>query len=473
MNAAISGLSVSSRMAEITANNIANVGTAGYVRRSVAISELSSGAGATVDSVQRHTNDTITQQRSNVSSNLAQSKVLSTTWSNLSAQIGDSLKGTGLFKSVNDFESAIAVAANTPEAGTEANNMLQAAKDVATELNTLSERVRAERESADLAIYAAVETINEKLVEIDELNDQIQTSLDGSNHAASLKDQRRNAIDELANYLPVRTIEREDGTMDVITQEGVFLLASQVRQIEFSIGAGFTGDQTLAGGQLSGLTLAGVDITPGSTSYGAIGSGELAGLFQLRDEDLPEISAQLDSVANDLIARFTDDVADATLNPGDPGLFVDTNAAAGVDSAARIRINSLVDPAQGGEIYRLRDGLGATAEGEIGNASLLNSMLSAMQTSKSINENGIQGRYSATDLSAHISSVAGQKRVSYEAAEAATQTEFDRLLEAEQNVTGVDIDTELQTLLLIEQSYAANARVVQAATQFIQELMEL
>jgi flagellar hook-associated protein 1 FlgK len=38
---------------------------------------------------------------------------------------------------------------------------------------------------------------------------------------------------------------------------------------------------------------------------------------------------------------------------------------------------------------------------------------------------------------------------------------------------GVDSDAELQKLLLIEQSYAANARVMQAVDEMLQRLMEI
>ncbi|MEZ5917889.1 MAG: flagellar basal body rod C-terminal domain-containing protein [Parvularculaceae bacterium] len=47
------------------------------------------------------------------------------------------------------------------------------------------------------------------------------------------------------------------------------------------------------------------------------------------------------------------------------------------------------------------------------------------------------------------------------------------LQEAELSRTGVDTDRELQNLLLIEQAYAANARVIEVASQMIQRLLEL
>jgi flagellar hook-associated protein 1 FlgK len=47
------------------------------------------------------------------------------------------------------------------------------------------------------------------------------------------------------------------------------------------------------------------------------------------------------------------------------------------------------------------------------------------------------------------------------------------LKEATQDISGVDVDAQMQDLLLIEQAYAANARIIEVASQMINRLMEL
>ena len=47
------------------------------------------------------------------------------------------------------------------------------------------------------------------------------------------------------------------------------------------------------------------------------------------------------------------------------------------------------------------------------------------------------------------------------------------LNDAEKLETGVDTDRELQDLLIIEQAYAANARVLETIDKMIQRLMEI
>jgi len=63
-------------------------------------------------------------------------------------------------------------------------------------------------------------------------------------------------------------------------------------------------------------------------------------------------------------------------------------------------------------------------------------------------------------------------------AEAATRAErqavvADTLRQAHTNATGVNVDNELQRLLQLEKSYAANANVVQTAARMLDELLSL
>ena len=51
--------------------------------------------------------------------------------------------------------------------------------------------------------------------------------------------------------------------------------------------------------------------------------------------------------------------------------------------------------------------------------------------------------------------------------------QHEAVKQAESNETAVDIEREMQDLLIIEQAYAANARVIEAATQMLNQLMEL
>lgn len=476
IHAARSGLQASSLRADIAATNVANASTPGYVRRSALLAESivgNSTTGVGVDSIVRSADAALTSQRMLLSSDLAQASVMSSTWQALSSRLGDTTDGYGLFSLISDFETALSAAATSPESESNASAVVDAANALATEFNDLSRYIETERSEADYEIANGVNTVNAALQRVQALNTKILSVDRTSTQAAALMDERQMVVDTIAEYMPIETVNRGNGQIDIVTKEGVYLLAGTARTIEFNSSNVFGANQTLENGNLSGLTVDGLDLTPGAATYSAISSGLFSALFTLRDTELPKFNAQLDTVANDLITRLSNDALDPTKTPGDFGLFIDENPAGGAGIAGRIAVNPLVDPSQGGELSRLRDGLGAATPGPTGNNSILSAMFDAITSTNSINANGLQGLFSVAELTANFSSLTGQARISKETILSSTSTQHSIMLEAEQSKSGVDIDTEMQELLAIEQAYAANARVMEIANQLIQRLMEL
>ena len=86
---------------------------------------------------------------------------------------------------------------------------------------------------------------------------------------------------------------------------------------------------------------------------------------------------------------------------------------------------------------------------------------------------GLSGELSATNMVANVTSSIGAARITAETQLSSTTARAQSVIDAETAATGVDTDQELQRLLLIEQAYAANARVIQTADQLIRQLLEL
>jgi flagellar hook-associated protein 1 FlgK len=474
--AARSGLQASSLRAEIVATNVANATTPGYVRRSVTLSETVLGGrstGVTSDGITRAPDSQIKAQRRELTSDLAQASVLSSTWSSISAQIGNSSSGAGLFKTYADFETALARSVGAPESVSAAANLLQAARGITQELNSLSDMIVTQRAEADREIAEGVNVVNDAIKQIESLNARLAGMNRTTSEAASLMDERQRVLDTVSEYLPIQTVDRDSGAIDVLTTQGVFLLAGKARPISFTPSADFAADVSIGGGQLSGISVDDANLTPGATSFAAVSGGLFGALFTLRDSDLPRLGEQLDAIARDLIGRLSDDSIDPSKTPGEPGLFVDPDAAAGPGLAGRISLNAAVDPDQGGLISRLRDGVGATTVGPLGNNTVLKGIYDAFTAINSVNDGDFIGSFSSSELVAQLTSIVGQNRIQHEAVMASTQTQHTILIEAEQNLTGVDVDVQMQELMLVEQAYAANARVIEVASQMIKLLMEL
>lgn len=476
LNAAKSGLQTTSLQANTIASNIANASTPGYLRRSVNLQEtLLAGVtnGVRSTGITRTENDALTSQRREVTSDLAQAGLLKGAWTSISTRLGNSVEGSGLFNTISTFETAVSDVALTPESNAALSRLFETTQAVVTDLNDLAEIARSTRGEADAEIATSVRTINDSVARVSDLNGLIARSDRTGEKAAALMDERDRALDQISEFMPIQVIDRENGTVDIVTKEGVFLLAGTPRELSFAPSADFSAGQTLQNGDLSGLYVGDIEITPGTSMYSAVSSGILSGLFTLRDSDIPDFTGQLDSVATDLIDRLSGSALNPSAAPNTEGIFIDTSLTGGPGVASRIAINSAIDPASGGSVLRLRDGLDATVAGPAGNADHLNRMKAALTKQTTASLGTVSGRYSASELAAEFSSITAQRQYSADLTHTSLTSQFAIIAEAEQTATGVDMDTELQNLITVEQAYAANARVIEIASQMLERLMQL
>ncbi len=474
---ATSGLRATQRRAELVSNNIANALTPGYSRREIVVNErgINGGGGVIIDGVKRADDPVLTRERRGAESVVAREQLVAETHTTFNNALGDPEDPFSFFAQYSNLESSLRSLANTPESIPLQDQVLQSAKTLTNSFNDLSTKTQDLRLSSDQAIARAVNDTNAALNEIVELNTEISALEVGGQDASSLKDQRKRLIDQISDVIPVKEIKREFGRVDIMTDQGVFLVSETARQIDFNPAFSMDASVSFGGGGLSGLSVEGVDITPGVGSMGPT-QGAIAGHFEIRDEIAPDFQTKIDALARDLIERF--EGIDATLPPGSPGLFTDAGGVFDplneVGLAGRIAVNTIIDPSQGGDTTLLRDGFGAAGPGPSGNATFIRTMLDSLTELRTPPVGAeVSGQQSAAGLAASFTSRIGSSSVIADRTLATSSARATGLADAELAVTAVDTDAELQQLLEIEQAYAANARVIQTAEQMLQTLMEL
>ena len=472
---AISGMNAASRMSEIVSSNVANSLTEGYGRRSLNLSSAvigGKGAGVEIGSVNRHVDRGIIADRRLADASLSGYQSLVSTMN----QIGDVVGRVGDQDSISArivaLEAALIDAAADPSSTIRLSNVGARLDGLATGFNDAARGIQSLRAEADASIGAQVDDLNTALKQVEQLNTDITYATNNGVDPSGLIDQRQRAIDTIAQIVPVRELDRDNGQVALMTTTGETLLDGKAKQFGFTPNTVITSDMTLASGRLEGVTLDGAMIA--TDGVGKLAGGSLGAAFIARDVDLVEAQAGLDDLASDLISRFQDPSVDPTLGAVDAGLLTDNGAAfdplntAGL--AGRISMNAAVDPAQGGILTNLRDGINAAAPGLSGDATLLQSLSNALSTPRSTatdpSQLGVAGR--AASLEATI----GSQRLDYESEVSFSSARWTSLKEAEA-ATGVDTDFEMQMLLRVEQAYAANARVIQAVETMMQRLMEL
>ena len=480
---AYSGLASSGLRADIAANNVANASTLGYVRRDVITSESivgNIGNGVTVTGINRNQDIELSRLRRDSDAAFGRANILSETYNQLNRELGEPGDEFGLFASYESLESDLRDLATTPESSALQNAVLGSTTELVDQFKSLSGTVDTLRITADANISRSVEIVNTALNRLQALNRDISAINQQSGDTSALEDERQRLIDSVAEIIPIRDVPRENGQVDIITDGGIFLLAGKVNELYFQPAGAIPPGASYADGTggLSGLFVGTQDLTPGTGGNFSLSSGTLAGHFAVRDSIAPNFSAQLDSLAADSVTRFSDDNLDTSKTAGLPGIFTDAGQPldpaniAGV--AGRLKLNAAIDPAQGGDVSRFRDGLGATTEGPTGNAELINGLLAAFTESNAAPDgSGLSGNYSSTELAAGLSSIVGESRILHDSLSASALTRSNTLYDAEIEISGVDTDQELQSLLLIEQSFAANARVIQTIDEMIQRLLNI
>ncbi|MFT4149355.1 MAG: flagellar hook-associated protein FlgK [Paracoccaceae bacterium] len=474
LTGALTGLTASSRAAEIVSSNIANATTDGYAVRELVLTSRTTGSGVQVVGVQRATDPALTAERRGAEAAAGGSSLRADFLTGLEDALGAAEDEGGLTAKIAAFDAALVSAAASPESDAQLATVASTAKSVVAALNSASDTVQTARQEADSSIASQVDRLNTALDQVADLNARIVRLSAQGRDTSALMDQRQQVIDSVSDIVPLREVARDDGQVTLYTKGGALLVdGARASDLGFQATGTITPDMTLASGALSGLTLNGKAVS--AAESGSFGGGTLSAAFSVRDDLAPDAQAQLDAVARDLMERFAD--IDPTLATGEAGLFTDGglafSATAETGLAQRLSLNAAVDTGQGGALWRLRDGLGAATSGASGDGSLLTAMDQALTESRATASGSlIPASRSFSGLAADLLSSVASDRLAAEssASHAAARAE---VLQSEEAAKGVDTDVELQNLLLIEQAYAANAKVIQTVDAMIQTLLEI
>lgn len=448
-----SGLAVTGRRAALASTNIANAQTEGYARRSIDLAQ--SNGGVAIAGITRSADEALTQTRRTAQSSSAGTDVIRSVLTRIGEPLGEPDSETGLFAAFSRMQGDLETLRNTPESIAAQDIAVASLQDLVRTISNVSATLRSEREKADAQLANDIETANQILHELFDLNADIVSAQAGSRDIAALQDRRTQTLDRLADIIPIETFEDSTGEIRVSTPSGLPLVGATVHEIEFTPARTLSLQDTTTdqGGRLSIPTVGGRPIAPGHGQH-AVTEGRLAAWVQLRDTTIPQRGSDLDQYAFDLAQAFSNAGADLFTDNGNP---VDVTQIAGL--SGRLTLNAAIDPARGGEAYRLRDGMAAVAEGATSDDTLLTALVEASAPF-------------SDQLSTLISS-ASSETFRAERIHTGNQSRLTALTDAETSVTAVDMDFELQTLLTIEQAYAANARVIQTVDDMFAELLRI
>lgn len=498
LSKAVQGLNMASKGTDLIATNIANAQTPGYVRRGVAVSELVVNGESVGLAPLRTTRNSSPEsidavRRSQIS--YEQQAVITESMQKIVDAIGDVNSDYSLSARFDKFVSALKNLAETPENGALQDQALNEAKIFAQNINDISNSMQKIREDADAEIYREVQSVNESLYRLQTVSGEIVT-LSSSGDVSGLQDEQERLLDKISQSFPINTTYNSDGSVRVSSKTGITLLDINVTELNYTQSNDIppTSVYAYAGEELgspynsvlSPLKVGDMDITPTADKIQSLEGGRLGGLFKIRDEYTVTTQKQLDAIASELIIAFRnqdtsipDDDLDG--NPDGDSIFTSGMVGAVFDTPESIvgisntfAVNAAIDPDQGGDKRRFRDGVESDIEGAAGDATLIRSWISSLDEFVSFDADTdltqSQSLMSAVREFVSMSSLKNQyekNTFQYE------KGKMDNLIDIRDNAQGVNLDNEMNNLVYLQKLYAANAVVLQKAGEMLQTIIDI
>lgn len=478
LNYALSGLSVSASQSAVVSRNVSSAGDENYTRKTAQVVTLSHG-GPVVSQIARSSDRQLLDKLLATSSDAAAQQIGLDALNRLSALTGDPKDGTSIAAGLTRLQDALRGLEQNPASTVLARSAVEAARGVALQLNQASDEVSAIRSEADQGMAEAAERIGNLLTQFKVVNDSIVRGQGTASDLSEDLDQRDAILKLLSEEIGIRTTVRTNNDVLIFAAGGAVLFEGSPRNIRF------TPSGVLQPGVTGGaLSVDGVQVTgPGAAM--PVSGGRMSAYVAVRDDLGPELARQLDQIAAGLIRAFSesDPQLPASL-PTVEGLFQGNGTIPDLNTpndglAAMLRLNPLADPEQAGSVLLLRDG-GFGGAGYVRNTNnyagfqaRIAELADAIDNTQSFAAvGGIGGQVSVKALSLQSSSwVEGRRQESQSALDNAAALK-SRAAGALAKVTGINIDQEMATLLDLEKSYQASAKILSIVDSMFGTLFE-
>jgi flagellar hook-associated protein 1 FlgK len=423
----------------VTSNNVANQNTAGYTREvvswrpsdAVTLSGITYNAGISTSAVSQR--DRILEQRVQQQTQAqAQSGALETALQQVQNIFGlssttTSASSTALGTATNSFFSALSTLTGNPSDAATRQSVLTAANTLTSAFNSAANQLAQVSSSLDQQVGGIGGQVNSLTATIASLNKQIG-SISPYSDAGTLEDQRQLAITQLSQLVGLDQISTESNGITLTTSNGAVLVSgNQSYALQTTLVAGVT--HVLAGGT-------GQDVTTGLTG------GQLGGVLQARDQELPAYTTALDSMAYAIGNQVNSQNALGVDGHGNPGAGLFTLPANSTGAAAAIQV-ATTDP--------MAIAAASVGEGSSGNDNAL--ALAGLSSAAIVGGQTASGFYSAL-LGQIGSATAGASTDN-----AAQQATLTQLTTQRNSLSGVSLDEEAANLTQYQRSYEAAAKV--------------
>ncbi len=493
LSVASSGLAGINRHLGVVSQNVANAGTAGYAREVVADTDLTAGGigyGVRAGVATSETDAALQTALDGQDGEVAGLQVRSDALASVDAAQGATAAGNDLASRLGALSDAFTTLDADPSNQAQQAAIVSAASTLAGGIRDQAAAYAAARQGAQDGLVSDVATLNTALGTVGTLSDQIIAATARGESTADLETQRTAQEQTAAQLGGLRFLPAANG--DVTAVAGGLVVNTRAATGPFSIAPATLG----AGSAAPPLLLSGNNVTA------QVAGGSVGARLALRDGTLPQAQAGLDEFAKTLATRldnqglrlFTDPAGNPPTTGGtpvqsgyagfsstvgvnravtaNPGLVRDgTQAvAAGTGGASAFTPNPAGGPAGFNTLIDrvLQYGFGAQAQPGVNQPAPASTGLGAGGTAALPYSAGATLQSFAANLVGAQAQAAGSASDALGTGQALQATLQTKL----QGETGVSVDTELSNMVVLQNAYGANAKIITAVQSMWTALLD-
>jgi flagellar hook-associated protein 1 len=447
MDSSLSAMFASQAGLATTSHNIANADSPGYTRQSLLLASRrplhlpfgSIGQGVDVVTIKRAQDSFLLNNLRSQQSRLASYASVDSALYEIENILG-SMDNDHLGSALNEFFGAWSDLATPPADAALKQQVISKALSLVTDFNAISASLDDLESNIEAQVQEELTSLNNLLAQIGELNSQIMSAEIGGQPANDLRDQRDYLVNELSSIAHAQTIERSDGSLDVILNGRTMVTRGDFQQFTT------TYRETSQGYRMT-------VVTEGTFNEVQLPEGRLQGLLTSRDVNVTNIRGQIDGVARLLISSVNALHVQGSTGHSSGLMFFTGN------SMHTIAVNpALVEQPE----------LVATSRsGEAGDADIAAAIAALADSSALGTDLTISDRYRGVLIDV------ASKRHSYEFL-VENQSRSVAAVEGKiASVTGVSLDEEAANMVRYQNTYGAAAKLITTVQALYDSLLKM
>ncbi|MBK3665829.1 flagellar hook-associated protein FlgK [Bradyrhizobium diazoefficiens] len=327
---AMSGLRANQAALSIVSSNVANSQTPGYVAQTPNQIEVTTGdfgSTAKTTGVSRDIDSYVQNQLRTETGGSGYADQTANILKQLQNVYGNPGGSGTLETALNNFTSSLQALSTSAGSSSAQTVAVGAAQALATQLNVTTKGIQSLRSNVEQDLGTSAQQANAAMNQIADINTKLQGLASTDPSAATLMDQRDQAINSLSKYVDVRVTTDGSNQANIYTTTGIQLVgAGLASQFSFT-SAGALGATSLYNTDpaKSGVGAFNIKLPNGASidvaGNSVVSSGQIAADLKLRDQTLVQAQTQVDQLAATMSSALSDKTTAGSTVSGPPAGF--------------------------------------------------------------------------------------------------------------------------------------------------------